>query len=277
MSKILKKKGFSIFLASVTVFFVALTVTSFAPASAEAAQNAYVTCNSVPWSETTNEGAMDMAFGAGNWDALRFETVNAGTLLSSGYRFIYMDGGDECADIMEGFLTANSAAISSWVNGGGALFLNSAPNVGDGMSFGFGVTLTYQDFGTSATAVTPTHPIFLGPFTPVVTSYTGIAFAHATVSGGGITSVINNENSRSVLAQLKVGSGFVMFGGMTTDNYQFPQPESHNLRANILSFAASQGSVPSVPAMNEWGMIVFVLLAGFVSVCYLRKKTARAD
>ena len=106
------------------------------------AQNsfAYLRSNTqIPWSDTANEDVMDEVFGAGNWDDLRFETVNLTTLLAE-KSFIFMEGGENTADEMETFLDTNITAIENWVNGGGALFLNSAPTEGDGMSLGFGGT-----------------------------------------------------------------------------------------------------------------------------------------
>ena len=63
--------------------------------------------------------------------------------------FIFMEGSDQGAQSLENVLTAHLTEIEDWVSAGGVLFLNAAPNVGDGMSFGFGVTLLYSD-GTSA-------------------------------------------------------------------------------------------------------------------------------
>ncbi|HYV26383.1 MAG TPA: hypothetical protein VFA77_02550, partial [Candidatus Eisenbacteria bacterium] len=96
-----------------------------------------------PWGQTANETAMNRVFGAGNWLDLRYESVNAASLLSPSTSFIFMEGGDSNADEMEAFLNANMATIQTWLSAGGRLFLNAAPNEGNGMSFGFGVTLNY--------------------------------------------------------------------------------------------------------------------------------------
>lgn len=79
-----------------------------------------------PWGSSSNEEAMDTVFGAGNWQDLRYETVNVGTLLSSSTCFIFMEGGANNDVPLDNFLTANMTAIENWVSTGGSLFLNSA-------------------------------------------------------------------------------------------------------------------------------------------------------
>lgn len=208
-----------------------------------------------PWGEATNEAAMDTVFGAGNWGDERYETVNTASLFTNTNSFIFMEGGDGNANELDLFLTTNLPSITSWVNGGGRLLLNAAPNEGNGMSFGFGVTLTYPDFNGdgAAVAVDPLHPVFAG----VTTAYTGTSFSHATVSGAGLASIINNGSGNSVLAEMLIGNGIGLFGGMTTDNFHQPQPDAATLRANIISYAANtqlNGTVPEPGTMALLGL-----------------------
>lgn len=222
-----------------------------------------------PWSQATNEAAMDTVFGAGSWVDGRYETVNTATLFTAANNFIFMEGGDSNADALEAFLGANSSAVSSWVNAGGRLFVNAAPNTGDGMSFGFGVSLKYQDFNGSevAVAVNPLHPIFNG----VATAYTGNSFSHASVSGAGLTSLIDNGAGNSVLSEMLIGNGLGLFGGMTTDNFHSPQPDAHQLRINILSYAANTplGNVPEPASATLLGL-------GMVGLAAFRRRKQAA-
>ncbi|MCC6473479.1 MAG: Ig-like domain-containing protein, partial [Burkholderiales bacterium] len=191
-----------------------------------------------PWGSGTNPTAMNAAF-PGGWDDLRFETVDVENLLDT-HAFIFLDGSDDGADELEAFLSANLPALEAWVARGNSLFLNAAPNEGDGMSFGFGgVELRYSDSSGTGTIVDLDHPIFQGPALPVVATYTGSSFTHASVSGGGITPLINDNTGDAALAELSWGAGTVLFGGMTTTNYHGPQPQATNLRVNILSYGAS--------------------------------------
>lgn len=213
-----------------------------------------------PWGQNTNESAMTAAFGAGNWTDARFETVNTASLFSASNRFIFMEGGDGTADEMEAFLGANAAAMSAWVNAGGRLFMNAAPNEGDGMSFGFGVSLA-MDFGGcgSASAVNALHPIFNG----VATSYTGNCFSHASVSGAGLSALINDGDGDAVLAEMLVGNGLVLFGGMTTTNFHEAGADAFQLRVNMLDYAEAfngNGTGNHVPEPAGFGLAALALL-----------------
>ena len=223
----------------------------------------------MPWGVATNEAAMNSVFGAGNWVDGRYETVNAATLFTAANSFIFMEGGDSSADALEAFLAANSSAVSSWVNAGGRLFVNAAPNMGDGMSFGFGVSLSYPDFNGAdiAVAVDPLHPIFSG----VATAYTGTSFSHAIVSGAGLSSLIDNGAGNSVLSEMLIGNGIGLFGGMTTDNFHSPQTDAHQLRINILSYAANTplNNVPEPASATLLGL-------GMMGLAALRRRKQAA-
>ncbi|MCF6215826.1 MAG: PEP-CTERM sorting domain-containing protein [Emcibacter sp.] len=204
-----------------------------------------------PWGQNTNETAMDTVFGNGNWDDLRYETVNVASLFSASNEFIFMEGGDENADELESFLATNSLALDSWVSAGGRLFINAAPNEGDGMDFGFGITLNYSGSSFASNAVNatdPAHPIFNGPFGATGTAFTGNWFSHATVTGAGLTTLIEDSVSfDAVLGELTYGSGLVVAGGMTTNNFQYPNPQTAILRANIIAYAARGTITTDVP------------------------------
>jgi uncharacterized repeat protein (TIGR01451 family) len=192
-----------------------------------------------PWGSFANETAMNRTFGTNFWQDLRYESAIPAQLFTAATRFIFMEGSDSSADEMEAFLNANLTTVENWVAAGGRLFLNAAPNEGNGMSLGFGATLVYSDPTDTAMMTEPQHPIFLGPFTPVGSTWTGGSFGHATVTGTGLTTLITNAASGNiVLGQKQHGDGLVMFGGMTTDNFHSPQPEASNLRANILEYTA---------------------------------------
>ena len=212
--------------------------------------------HSSPWGYGGNAIAMNRVFGTDQWLDLRYETVNVASMLASA-KFIYMEGSDQNADAMEAFLAANSAAIATWVSNGNSLVLNAAPLQGDGMSLGFGMTLSYIDVNVDTTHFTETgvaastalaSPIFAGPFLPVGASWPGTYFGHATVSGTGLVPLIRKTNpaiGRIVLGETSHGSGRVLFGGMTAVEFHDLQPESSNLRANILSYAL-QGTAANI-------------------------------
>lgn len=241
--------------------------------SATAAQaNAYIRGSTAPWNETTNEAAMDLVFGAGNWDDLRMAD-GAGPFSPGTHRFIYLEGGDDTAVELAAFLADNKAAIESFVSSGGTLLLNSAPNEGGNIDYGFGgVMLTYPSFAADVVAANNGHPVFNGPFTPVTNTLSGNFFGHAIV-GGGVSPIIigatgDPSEGETILGEMAFGSGRVLFGGMTTDNFHSPQPAAANLRANIINYVANSRPRPSipVPTLGTWGLAIMtalMLLVGF--------------
>ncbi len=266
---------------------------------------AYLRGTSAPWGEVTNEAAMDLAFGVGNWADLRMAGGPAPFQPGSGFRFIFLEGGDDTANELNAYLTANRAAIEAFVAAGGRLLLNAAPNEGGDIDFGFGGHLLNYSvggefFADTVTAADAAHPVFAGPFTPVVADYTGNHFGHAIINGPLAPIILSNDvpppppvNGPArlstpvpsgggfppvgsvVLGELAFGSGCVLLGGMTTDNFHSPQPEAANLRANILDYTANNatcgagtGTLPppaAVPALGLTGLIAIFLLIVFAA------------
>jgi hypothetical protein len=220
-----------------------------------------------PWGVSTNEDAMDGVFGAGNWSDLRYETVDTSSLFSAVNHLIYMEGSDNNADELEAFIGANQIAMENWVANGGRLLLNAAPNEGDGMAFGFGISLNYEDYGDSVTAADPAHAIFNGPFGVTGSAFTGSSFSHASVSGAGLNALILDEDLDAVLAEMVWGKGLVLFGGMTTSNFQ--TPNAFELRENILYYTANTPlQTQSVPAPAG----LLVLVTGIAGLVLVRRK-----
>ena len=210
-----------------------------------------------PWGQTNNEASMDGVFGAGNWDDLRYETANTASLFSGSTDYIFMEGSDNNANELELFLATNLPAIESWVAGGGRLFVNSAPNEGDGMSYGFGgVSLDYDGFQDNDphTGLNGAHAIFNGPFGATGSVFSGNSFAHANVSGPGLNDLIQDSNGDSVLSDMFWGNGYVMFGGMTTLNWQ--GANAFELRQNIIYYGANVplAPIPEPATLSLMGM-----------------------
>lgn len=253
-----------------------LWAASLVLASSLANGAAYIRGATAPWGESTNEAAMDLVFGAGNWDDLRMAD-GAAPFTSGEHEFIFLEGGDNTAIELANYLDANRAAIEDFVANGGTLLLNSAPNQGGDIDFGFGgVTLLDGPNSREVVAADASHPVFIGPYTPVETEYTGNSFAHSIL--GGTTSPIiigapgDVQEGETILAEASFGAGRVLFGGMTTDNFHDPQPEGANLRANIIAYTAGFASAPapvspeSIPALPLWSLaLLFVMMAMLVA------------
>lgn len=193
-----------------------------------------------PWGQSNYEEDMDAVFGVGSWVAARYETVNINNLFSSTNSFIYMEGSDRNANALEAFITTNKTQMESWVYSGGTLFINAAPNQGDGMDLGFGIELIYPDFSGTSTSVDPSHPIFNGPYGVTGNTFYGNSFGHATVTGSGLNPlIVDNSHGRYVLAEKPYGRGVTFFGGMTSRYYHTPKPEVTYLHQNIRDYQAN--------------------------------------
>jgi len=198
-----------------------------------------------PWNVTNNEVDMNDVFGEEGWRNRRYETVNISHLFSPSTAFIFMEGGDNNSIALQNFLSTYSTQVASWVSGGGRLFINAAPNEGGSINMGFGVTLNFSldDYSTasdSGYAVDANHPIFAGNLQPVGIAFSGgDAFSHGYLSGEGISPILKDDQNRPVLVEFRYGNGLVLIGGMTMDIFQSPWPNTHNLRTNIIWYAAT--------------------------------------
>ncbi len=229
---------------------------------AAAAPIVYMTGTGNPWGLSSgpgsNEYAMDAAFGSGNWTKYQGFTMSA---FAPDTKFLFLEGGDSQANQFSSFLTTNQTAIQNFVSGGGAIFLNAAPNQGGSFSMGFGVTLTYPDFGGAHSATATAAGIGTGIFTGIANSYSGTSFSHAHVSdGAAFTSLMNDGSGDSVLGAMNFGSGFATFGGLTLPVFHNPDPDSDILRARILGYVAGQAN--DVPEPGTLFLLGAGMLAG---------------
>ena len=194
-----------------------------------------------PWGTTSNDSAMDAVFGAGNWAPQYYETVNPANLFSGQYNFVFLEGGGGDEGALSAFISANQSAMEQFVASGHTLLINAAPwwSYPTTMNLGFGGVMATEDYATSVSAVDPAAAIFQGPFTPVATTYTGDSFGQAAISGPGLTPLLADGGGNAVLADEQWGSGLVMFGGMTSEDFHAPQPQAMNFLQNVIADTAS--------------------------------------
>ncbi|NOQ75397.1 MAG: T9SS type B sorting domain-containing protein [Crocinitomix sp.] len=192
-----------------------------------------------PWGSTSNQGAMDDAFGALGWTQESFEAAVPGTVFAPTTSFVFLEGSDAHANELNTFLITNLALIETWVDEGGCILINAAPNEGSNINFGFGgTTLIYPSYENNVFGVDGAHPAFVGPELPTTTSMTGPYYSHGRITGAGLTNTLTNGTD-IVLTEKAWGDGQVMFGGMTTSNWHSPAPHGNNFRANLLVYLNS--------------------------------------
>jgi hypothetical protein len=197
-----------------------------------------------PWGQTTNEDAMDNVIGPGNWDTLYYETLDLNQTFNSGTKFIFMEGGDSSFSAFQSFMQTNLTTVYNWVHSGGELLIVSAPNdplTSATVTLPDSITLQsdafYASAASSANAIDISNMLFNTPNSTAY-SFTGDFFSHGYFTGGHVGALMESNLNEIVLGQDLIGSGVMVFGGMTTDNFQQPQPAAHSLLENIITYAA---------------------------------------
>ncbi len=189
-----------------------------------------------PWNNTSNNDAMTEAFGADGWELRFFESLDMAEVFAPSVSFVFLEGSDDNANELNSFLATNLTAIEEWVDGGGAVLINAAPNEGGDVPCGFdGTVIDYTFFMGTVNAVDAGHPVFLGPELPTATTMTGSSYNHARVLGTDYTSILTGSGSVS-LCEKPWGDGVVAVGGMTTVNFHSPSPQAQNFRANLFVY-----------------------------------------
>lgn len=217
-----------------------------------------------PFGSQSNPNNMNTAFGTGNWTQADFQTVNPLALFQSSVCFIFMEGSSTGANELNTFLTANTTAMQNWVNAGGYLLINAAPNEGGNINLGFGATLNYTTatgpYITTISAVPAmtSHAIFSGPATPAGTVFTGNYTAQGFITATGGTAIVTST-AGTVLYEIAAGSGKAMFSTIITSNFMSPSPNAANFKSNILSYLGAtclNVGIPSYEAVSS-GITVF--------------------
>lgn len=228
----------------------------------------YIRGASAPWGSTKPEEAMNQAFGTENWADLRMADGCAPFTPMAEQDFIYLEGSDTTANELNTYLGTCRTEIESFVDGGGKLLINSAPNEGGNIDLGFGgVTLNYVYPDTETNNVIASdasHPIFNGPFTPVGTHYYGNYFAHSTITGASVEPIIIGDTGEPtegdiILGEMPYGSGHVLFGGMTTSEWHSIIANQAKLKTLGINSTSSKGTLPKIKDIESDNLMANIL------------------
>jgi hypothetical protein len=210
----------------------------------------YYVRNTQPWSTPAyNDSALVKVFGVGNFTVTNYSASPA-TIFASNVCTVVLEGSELNAIALNSFLSANITTIQNWVAGGKRLFINAAPNEGNSINCGFSSTIinyvTPDTWSSTGTFSNTNHPILQGPFLPTAANATGSSYAHAVVSGSGLTQItVGNataqNGSTAVLAGKKWGLGYVLFGTITNPKWHSPAPQVYNNWYNTFYFLNTTG------------------------------------
>jgi len=219
--------------------------------SANAATFAYMTGSGEPWGSNSNVDAMDLAFGAGNWD--HFNGFDA-AILGQGYDFIYLDGGNGESTDFNSFFGSNVAGVEAYVTGGGRLMANAArwDFIPGSLGLGFGTNLLGDDsyvFASSDGTVTAAAVSAGLDSGGAGTNFGGNYFAHDIVTGVDVCYVSGSFGC--VFGAVTEG----LFVGSQTNSSFHSGGNPLRLRANELQFAAT-GTVTAIPEPGTWALMI---------------------
>jgi hypothetical protein len=230
-------------LAAATALALSLSATS-----AHAADYLYMTGSSDPWSNTSPDDAMDLAFGAGNWDKANGFNASA---FGGAHSFVYLDGGDGISGEFDTFIAANLAALESFVSGGGHVFLNAGRWDENVLNTGFGTSLTNAHPGSYSYTGELTAAGLLAGLNAngAGAAWSGDWFSHDTV--GGVDTCYVTGTAGCVFGSKGAG----LFVGGQTSPY-FHSDGGLQLRANELMLAATGATNGAVPEPATWLLMI---------------------
>ncbi len=240
----------------------------------------------VPYNHGNYVNEMTAAFDQA-WHQMTYETVDPERLFSNNYNYIYLEGSDHNAEELEEFLETNQSIIEEWVAAGNALFINAAPNEGDGMMLGFGGVELVRGNYTNALAVTTSMPMFTGPKTPVINNFSGFPYSKAAViypPSMTVTRILESSNGTDLLLQSAWGDGTVVFGGMNLTGFHTPSAETYNFKINLhyylssLPIATVNSPLPlELDATQSYTLSVAEIDLGSTDDCGLKSLSLNTD
>jgi hypothetical protein len=208
---------------------------------------------------------MDPTFGAANWQRLTILGTFPTLTDLAEFDLIYVDGSSfswfELAPWLNGGGRTSLETVASVSGGGARVFINAAPNSIEGTAgvieaLLFGTTLNFEPTIVPRSFVTAVNVLSFellnGHFQPTAAALTGNFYAHAIVTGGSTTTLIEGPSldepggaPRPVL--VKLDGVNVIEGGLTFFEAHVPLAEARNVRTNILDYLCGLAALTSDP------------------------------
>lgn len=191
---------------------------------------------SEPFYTTEYNDAMADVFSSYTLDY--YETLDPVSVFSEDNCFIQINGAGDHGTEMRDFLSNNIDLVEAWVESGGNLLINAGQYELLSVDLGFdGVTQSQYYYTYDATALDASHPIFVGPFTPVLDTYSGDFMGYGKFDGDYTLLMEEDFSGYDILAEKSWGDGQVLFTNLYTPVYWFYAPtEGQNLHRNMLDY-----------------------------------------
>lgn len=237
----------------------------------------FVLVSDSPWAitgynETTN---FDQVFGPGNYTATSYASADASSIFTAANTFVMLEGGGQTAQTFANYLNTNSAVISSWVNLGGHLLIQSAsqipgwPGVSTSpVTFGPGTIsgpVVFSELVTTGN-LTPAGIAAFSYYTPLSGYQTGGPLATDFITGSGLTLFMTDDaTSKAIIAGTHYGAGYVMYSGLNISAPAFQYLDNGRLTDNLIKYTSAVPE-PSTDLLMFFGGL------GILYIGYIKRR-----
>jgi hypothetical protein len=135
-----------------TIRLIAFAAFALVSAAASAQNVVYLTASKDehPWGSETVEKDFDVVFGEKAWTHGTFDDGEGAYLNSEKTSLLVIEGGDWMAEGMAKYLQSHGDEIGKFVESGGSIIINAAPNVGTTIDLGKDLQIGYPSYSWGA-------------------------------------------------------------------------------------------------------------------------------
>lgn len=228
-----------------------------------------VLVTNTPWGSTADLTNMNQVFGAGNYSAYSYATANPLSVFNASNSFVWLEGGANTDIAWYNYLNTNQTLITDWVNSGGSLLLMSAG--WDSNTYTFGQASLVFNRSYSSTGTLTSDGLSAFTYYPTPATQSGNSLAHDYVIGTNLTVFMTGTNNLPIIAGMELGSGYIMYSGLTDSNWH---NSGYNLVNNVVAYTSNQAGQSADTPEPATMLLMGVGVAGGA---LLRRKMKRSE